>query len=107
VVVFALEAESVFNPLQPETFRDVEPLAMTAISHNGDGRDAQFAMDYLPEGTEVLVVAVLDTSGDGVHDPAVDYWGYHHALAQVEPIVVTATSVDSPTEVDISLVPPR
>ena len=114
-LIFALcvfcDEVSPFNPLQPESFNDQEPLGVALVSgvQSKDDIEASYVMTRLVDRAQFLVVAILDTSGDGRYDPTRDWWGFHGDRLSNDPIVVTARAgFDSiATMVDIELGPPR
>jgi len=107
-LIFALDALSEFNPLQPETFADVVPLAVAEVDSLGDPGERDYHTRYLELFRSYTVVAILDTSGDACYDPAVDAWGYHVDSgggfeAVVASIPVPGGTGDSGYRVDVDL----
>jgi len=106
--VFCPEA---FNPLDPGSFAAQEPLSVTRVTPPAakDDVEATYVMPRLPDRTDYLVVAVLDTNHDGAYDPRNDWWGFYGDQLSNDPRVVTARAgFDSvATMVDIELGPPR
>lgn len=100
-----------FNPLEPDSFNDQEPLGVALVSTIGKKEDleATYVMSRLDNRGQFLVVAILDTSGDGLYDPTQDWWGFYGDRLSNDPIAVTARAgFDSiATKVDIDLGPPR
>lgn len=112
-LVFALcvFCEDAFNPLDPASFSVQEPLSLTAVvpPPAKDDIETTYVMSKLPDRSQYLVVAVLDTNGDGQYDPRQDWWGFYGDQLSNDPRVVTARAgFDSiATMVDIELGPPR
>jgi hypothetical protein len=112
-VVFALDLQAAFNPLEPGSLTQVEPKAITVVTAvNGTG-DAAYAIGNLAEDSKYIVVAVFDSSGDAVYDPSEDWWGFYGNQLANDPDTVVARSVldeDKPppeTHIDIKLRAPR
>jgi hypothetical protein len=108
-VVFALDGEAPFNPLQPSTFAEVDPVGITVVESLDTADGGIYVLGRLVEFQEVLVVCVVDTSGDARYDPAVDWWGYFGEGPENTPETVVAGQhpEDINAQVDILLRPPR
>lgn len=113
-VVFALDWESPFNPLEPGSFNEIladqTAVRSVAVVENLDVRDeGVYAIGNRPTGSRYLVVGVIDTSGDGRYDPFVDWWGYHGEGPANDPTVISAElhPENINAQVDIMLRPPR
>lgn len=108
-VVFALDAEAPFNPLDPSTLDDIEPVGITVVKSLDILGRGVYVLGRLIEFQEVLVVCVVDTSGDARYDPDVDWWGYFGEGPENTPEVVSAGQhpQDINAGVNIMLRPPR
>jgi hypothetical protein len=108
-VVFALDGEAPFNPIDPGTFNDIKAEAITVVQVLDTREQGPYAIGQLDTNTRYLVVAVADTDGDTVYDPLRDWWGYYGEGPEHNPEVVVA-AIDPlaiNTDVDITLRPPR
>jgi hypothetical protein len=71
-------------------------------------REVGFAVRHLAVGESYIVVAILDSSGNGIHDPAEDWWGYPHAPGSNVALSARADIplLGAPGEIVIELMPP-
>lgn len=112
-LVFALPDDAGFNPLDPVTFLEAKPKALSAVVSVDldpvlDGpawhrfRFMQFSRGY-------VVVAVKDTNNDLIYDPTSDWWGYHQSSTSLAAEIVFAEAFADTSfngRVDITLRPP-
>lgn len=114
-LVFALPPDSPFNPLDPATFLEAQPLARAvAVAVDLDlllDGPATHQFTYMEHGLGSIVVAVKDTNNDLVYDPTSDWWGYHRASSSLAPEIVYAAlfgnrEEDYNADVSIRIAPP-
>jgi hypothetical protein len=77
----------------------------------GNEKRAMRVVDQLERGTYYTMAAILDTSGDGVYDPDVDWWGYvrTYGTPGFNPLFVPATrgGLEEPLQrLEVELLPP-
>lgn len=77
-VVFALFANTVFNPSEPVSWADAQGDVAGATSLFDDNINVDeplpYRVSFLEEGRRYFVVAIQDTNGDLVYDPVTDWW---------------------------------
>jgi hypothetical protein len=113
-VVFGLSIAGNFDPQDPLTFETEIPLAFA----KPDSLDVvqsvgHYQISRLENGIELFIVAIHDTSGDGVYSPLDDWWGYYRDPLSGSAGVVTAYELSAdpgapspPGDIDITLGPP-
>jgi hypothetical protein len=108
-VVFALDEQAPFNPLDPSTLTEIAPVGVTLVENLDPTGGGVYVLGRLTEFQRVIVVCVVDTSGDARYDPDVDWWGYFGEGPENTPTTVIAGQhpEDINAQVNIMLRPPR
>lgn len=108
VVVFALlpgEFDTSTDAL-PRLFRGQHPEMITKTGLQPGGCDTFYFFTYL-ELVPHVIIGVLDTSGDGRYDLSDDWWGYRGTDYAATAVMPSASVVDVPMDLDLSIGPPR
>lgn len=112
-MLFALPDDAGFNPLDPATFLEARPRALSAaVAIDPDpvlDGPAEHRFPFLQYGRGYIVVGVKDTNNDLVYDPTTDWWGYYRSSTSLAAEIVFAVALFDSTyngQVDIFLQPP-
>lgn len=112
-LLFALPDDAGFNPLDPASFLEAKPRALSvAVSIDLDPvlvGPAEHRFRFMQNGRGYVVVAVKDTNNDLIYDPTSDWWGYHQSgTSLAAEIVFAAAFADTAYNgrVDVTLRPP-
>lgn len=105
-VVFAIDEFGGFDPLVPESFETSDIRAVSPPYRVGSpDLVADYRFGNLPPGSAYLVVAIYDSSGDGIYDPRDDWWGYFKGanISAPEVVIAKTLSFEDPPRGDVDI----
>lgn len=112
-IVFAIDTDTGFNPLDPASFLGTSPHGLALASGRNIRGDAQYILEYMEIGRSVLAVAIVDSDGDQVYDPTRDWWGFYEDPDNaglpgiIPPLPFDDPEVDAIRNARITLQPPN
>jgi hypothetical protein len=105
-ILFAYPESANIDPSAPESALSNQPFAIAKIAPRPKATvEAVWGIGSLSSGKYYLIIAIVDTNGDGEYDPSVDWWGYHHPPGDMSIYALQAATL-APLTGSIELRPP-